>query len=191
MADESKTNDQGIETPKETPNTPTIDDLQKQIKDLQTQLERSKQAYNTASTDAADWKRKFRDTQDEATRKEADRNEEMENLKKKVAEFERASVVATNKAAFIAMGYSEELAGKKAEALADNDIVGAMQVEKDFIAWHDKELKSASLRNMTTPASGFQNEATITKEKFKNMSIRERTQLRAEHPEIYDEMTKY
>lgn len=188
MADELNTNAQGTEP--ETELAPTIEDLTKQIKNLQTQLERSKQAYNTASTDAANWKKQFRETQDEATRKEADRNEEMESLKKKVAEFERQTVIATNKASYIAMGYTEELAAKKAEALANNDIAGAMQVEKDFIAYHDKELKSASLRSMTTPASGFQTETTITKEKFRNMSLRERTQLRAEHPEIYDEMVK-
>lgn len=188
MADELTKDAQGVE-PKPEP-APSIDDLQKQIKDLQNQLDRSKQAYNTASSDAADWKRKFRDTQDEATRKEADRNEEMETLKRKVAEFEKQTVIATNKAAYIAMGYTEDLAAKKAEALADNDIETVMRVERDFIAYHDKELKSASLRSMTTPASGFQTEATITKEKFRNMTLRERTQLRAEHPEVYDQMVK-
>ena len=192
MADEVKTDAQATsapEAPKE--NTPSIKDLTEQIKNLQSQLEKSKQAYNTASSDAADWKRKFRDTQDEATRKEADRNEEMENLKRKVAEFEKQTVVATNKAAYIAMGYPEDLASKKAQFLADNDIENAMKVERDFIEYHDKAIKSESLRNMTTPASGFASNATITKDQFKNMSLRERTQLRAEHPDVYEEMTKH
>ena len=190
MADENKTTDApASETPKAT--EPSVKELTEQIKSLQNQLEQSKKAYNTASSDAADWKRKFRDTQDEATRKEADRNEEMENLKRKVAEFEYQTVVATHKAAYIAMGYPEELAGKKAQYLADNDIENAMKVERDFIEYHDKAIKSESLRNMTTPASGFASNATITKEQFSKMSLRERTQLRAEHPDVYEAMTKH
>lgn len=169
-------------------NTPSIKDLTAQIKDLQAQLEKSKQAYNTASSDAANWKKQFRETQDEATRRQAERDEELEALKAKVAEQERATVIATNKAAYIAMGYPEDLAAKKAEFLANGDTASAMNVERDFLNWHDKEMKSASLRNMTTPASGFATDSTVTKEKFRNMSIRERTQLRAEHPEVYDQM---
>lgn len=190
MADEVKNTDAPQnEDPKE--NTPTVAELNEKIKALQSQLEKSKQAYNTASSDAADWKRKFRDTQDEATRKEADRNEEMETLKKKVAEFEHQTAVATHKAAYIAMGYPEELAAKKAEYLADNDVEGAMKIERDFIEYHDKAIKSESLRNMTTPASGFKTNAALTKEQFQKMSLRERTQLRAEHPDVYEEMTKH
>lgn len=187
---ELKTPETAPQTEKPAENTPSIKELNEQIKNLTAQLEKSKQAYNSASSDAADWKKKYRDTQDEATRKEADRNEEMETLKRKVAEFERQTVVATNKAAYIAMGYPEELATKKAEYLADNDVDSAMKVERDFLDYHDKAIKSESLRNMVTPASGFQNDATITKEKFKNMSLRERTQLRAEHPDVYAEMVK-
>ena len=170
--------------------TPTVEELSAQIKALTSQLEKQKQAFNNASSDAAEWKKKFRDTQDEATRKEAERNETMESLQKQVAEFKRQTSIANQKAAFVAMGYPEELAAKKAGFMVDGDVENAMKVEKEFIELHDKELKSASVRNMTTPASGFQTESTVTRESFKNMSIRERTKLRDEHPEVYEEMVK-
>lgn len=188
--EENKVNE-AVENKAEDTKTPSIDELMTQVKSLQTQLEKQKEAYNAASSDAANWKRQFRDTQDEATRKEAEKNEAFEALKKKVAEQERQITLSAHKSAFVAMGYPDDLATKKATFLADGDIENAMQVEKDFIAFHDKAISAASVRAMQQPASGFQSDSTITKEKFANMSLRERTELRQKHPEVYAEMTKH
>lgn len=184
-------NTNGNSTEPETKTEPSVEELNAEIKSLKAQLEKQKQAFNNASSDAADWKKKFRDTQDEATRKEADRNEEVENLKKKVAEFERQTSIANQKAALVAMGYPEELAAKKAGYLADNDIQNATLVEKEFLENLQKEMKAASVRGMTTPASGFQTGNTVTKETFAKMSLRERTELKQKHPEVYEAMTKH
>lgn len=186
MAEEVKTNEtNGTEEKKE---DLTVKELEKKLAEISDQLNKTKQAFNNASSDAASWKQKFRDTQDEATRKEAEREEELAALRQKVADNEKRMTIATHKAAFLAMGYPDELAEKKASFLADNDVASAIGVEKEFLTFHDKEAKAASVRQTTAPASGFQTSGSITKEAFSRMSIRERSELRAKDPNLYEEL---
>ena len=62
------------EAPKTEP-TPSVEDLAKQIKELQTQLAKQKKATDSASSDAASWKDKYRSTLTEAQQAEAARAE--------------------------------------------------------------------------------------------------------------------
>lgn len=178
------------DTVTEEPKTPTVEELTKQIQDLTSQLEKSKKALNTASSEAADWKKQFRATQDEATRLQAERDEEFKTLQSKLADYERQTAVANYKSGMIAMGYPEDLATKRATLMAEGKNTEAMAVEKEFIEYFGKQLKAESIRNTPAPLSGSQVTPTVTKETFANMSIRERTELRNKSPELYAELTK-
>ncbi len=182
----NETNEQANDTP----NTPSVEELTKQIADLTSQLERSKKALNTASSEAADWKKQFRATQDEATRIQAERDEEFKTLQDKLATYERQTTVATHKANMIAMGYPEELAVKRADLLADGKITEAMGVEKEFIEFYAKQLKAEGMRNTPSPVSGSAVTQPVTKDAFSKMSIRERVELKTKSPELYAEFTK-
>lgn len=189
MADENKVTETAEQTT-EGKKEPTVAELAAQLKDVQDQLEKSKKAYNTASSDAAEWKKKFRETQDEATRAEQDQKERMESLERKVAEYEKQTALAQLTSGYIAMGYPEELAKKRAGYKVEGDMASELAVEKEFLDFYSKQLKAANVRQTPTPASGFQTGPAVTKETFKNMTIPERTKLRAEHPDLYAELTK-
>lgn len=191
MADENKNvNAEAQEAEEKKEQTPSNDELLTRIKELETLLDQSKQAYNNASSDAASWKKKFRETQDDATRAEAERNEELESLRKQIEEANKRETVSRTTADLIAMGYPKDLAEKRAAYLADGDHVNAMAVEKQFLEYHDKEMKAAAVRNTPAPASGFPANSPVTREQFQMMSLRDRTQLKNEHPELYAEFTK-
>lgn len=192
MAEENK----GVtpETPEAKPEEnkqPSVEELMARNAELENLLNQSKQAYNNASSDAATWKKKFRETQDDATRAEAERTEEVENLKKQVADFQRQISISSNVTSLLAMGYPQSLAEKRAEYIADGDIANAMAVEKEFLDYHDRELKAAAVRNTPAPASGFPASSAVTKEQFANMTLRERTEFRQKNPEQYSEFTKH
>ena len=170
--------------------TPTVEELSEQLKSAQETIEKLKQANSKASSDASDWKKKFRETQDENTRTQAEREEEMNSMREKLANYEKQSLKANYKSSYLSMGYDEALAEKKALLMAEGKYDEAIAVEKEFLVAHDKSLKADAVRNTPAPDGGTRTDATTTLEKFKSMSIAERMQFFNDHPEQYAEFTK-
>lgn len=168
----------------------TVEALQKKIAELEGLLDKQKKATSAASSDAANWKKQVRDAQDEATRKEAEREEQWAAMEKSLAEYKKREAKAESKSAMLAMGYPEELAEKRAEFLSNDDAKSAMGVEREFIEWYGKQLKADQQRSMGNPASGSKNDSAVTREQFSKMSLAERAKLKAEHPNVYAEFTK-
>lgn len=134
-------------------------------------------------------KDEIRSKMDASEREKLEREEELEKLRQTVADYEKANKTASLKASYLALGYNEELATKRATFMADGDVLGATAVEKEFLAWHDKELKAERVRSTPAPASsGFPNDNRVTLDEFKKMDIPQMKALKAEHPEIYEEL---
>lgn len=115
--------------PAEAPATPTVEDLSKQLGELKKQndalvaaMEKQKKAIDNASADAADWKRKYRSTLDDAARAEAERKEADEAKDKRIAELERKDIISTYSNRALSLGYDAELAKATAEAMANHDM---------------------------------------------------------------------
>ena len=191
MAEETKVTATEETKTEEQAKTPTVEELAKQLKEAQSEIDKMKKAYNTASSDAAEWKKKFRETQDEATRAEAERKEREEAMQAKLAEYERQTALSTLTSGYIAMGYPEELAKKRAGFKVDGNIAEELAVEKEFLDYYQKQLKAATVRQTPAPASGFAPVGAVTKEQFKNLSITERTKLKNEQPALYEELTRH
>lgn len=102
--------------------TPSIDDLAKQIKELQTQLAKQKKATDNASSDAADWKKKYNSTLSEAQRAEAERIENEKRLREENEALKRDKVVAAYSNRALSLGYDADLASATAEAMANGDM---------------------------------------------------------------------
>lgn len=148
-----------IETPEEqtdneTPDTPSLADLQAQIAKLQSDNEKLRNANTKASADASAFKKKWQATQTEAERAEEERAEELARLREQNAALLRDGAIQTYKASYTAMGYSEELALKKAEFMADGKIADAIAVERDFLTAHDRELGASAVKSMGKPPLG-------------------------------------
>lgn len=102
--------------------TPSIEELTASVKALQAQLEKAKKATDNASSDAASWKAKFRATQSEAERVEAERAEEVRRMREENEALKRDKTIGAYSNRLLALGYDTTLASATAEAMANGDM---------------------------------------------------------------------
>ena len=104
-----------------------------------------KAALSKANSDAAEWKRQFREKQTEAERAEAERKEHEAAVEDELRTLRRDKSVSGYVAQYLALGYTQELALKAAEATADNDAATIMSCQQEYIEAKTKELEAAAL----------------------------------------------
>jgi hypothetical protein len=113
-----------------------------------------KNALSKANSDAAEWKRQFREKQTEAERAEAERKEHEAAVEDELRTLRRDKMVSGYIAQYLALGYTQELALKAAEATADNDAATIMSCQQEYIAEKTKELEAAALNKQPTITAG-------------------------------------
>ena len=113
-----------------------------------------KEALSKANSDAASWKRQFREKQTEAERAEAERKEHEAAVEDELRTLRRDKTVSGYVAQYLALGYTQELALKAAEATADNDAATIMSCQQEYLAEKTKELEAAALNKQPTITSG-------------------------------------
>lgn len=134
MAD--STNIDTTNTTQEVPNTeptPSVEDLAKQIKELQTQLAKQKKATDSASSDAASWKDKYRSTLTEAQQAEAARAEAEKALREENEALKRDKIIGAYSNKALSLGYDADLAAQTAEAMANGDMDTVFATMGQFI----------------------------------------------------------
>lgn len=122
-------------------------------KDTSDEVNKLKTALSKANSDAAEWKRQFREKQTEAERVEAERKEREAAVEEELRNLRRDKTVSGYVANCLALGYDKDLALKAAEAMADNDAAAIMECQQTFLENKKKELEAAALNkqpNLTT-----------------------------------------
>ncbi|RKI36309.1 hypothetical protein D7V86_24510 [bacterium D16-51] len=124
--------DTGSEEPENEESSEEDASLAEQLAELRVQNAKMKKAMDKAASDAAKYKKQLREKQSveeialqEKAEKEAEREEAFQKLLKEntVTKFEKN---------FLALGYSEELAAKAANAQYDNDTEELFKIQQDF-----------------------------------------------------------
>lgn len=146
---------------------PNISDLQARIAQLESDNEKLRGANTRASADASKYKKELQARMSESEKETAEREEATRKLQERLAELERQNTVSTYVGAYVSMGYSAELAQKRAELMADGKIAEALEVEKEFLVIHDKELGATAVKSMSKPPMGTTK--TLTKEEIMKM----------------------
>ena len=113
-----------------------------------------KAALSKANSDAAEWKRQFREKQTEQERAEAERKEREAAVEEELRSLRRDKTVSGYLAQYLALGYGKELALKAAEATADNDAAEIMSCQQEFLEVKTKELEAAALNKQPTLTKG-------------------------------------
>lgn len=119
-----------IETPK--------DDSSEEVAKLRT-------ALSNANSQAADYKRQLREKQSEQERAEAERIEREKAVEEELRNLRRDKSVSGYLAQCISLGYSNELASRAAEAMADNDAATILACQQEFLEAKQKELEAIAL----------------------------------------------
>ena len=104
-----------------------------------------KTALSKANSDAAEWKRQFREKQTEAERAEAERKEHEAAVEEELRTLRRDKTVAGYVNSCLALGYEKELAQRAAEAMADNDAATIMACQQEFLDAKRKEMEATAL----------------------------------------------
>ena len=113
-----------------------------------------KAALSKANSDAAEWKRQYRQGLDEAKRAEEERKEREQAVEDELRTLRRDKTVSGFVAQYLALGYDKDLALRAAEATADNDAATLMSCQQDFLAAKTKELEAAALNKQPTLTPG-------------------------------------
>lgn len=113
-----------------------------------------KEALSKANTEAASWKRQFREKQTEQERAEAERAEREKAVEEELRGLRREKSVSGFVAQYLALGYNKELAIKAAEATADNDAAAILACQHEFIEAKTKEIEAAALNKQPSLSVG-------------------------------------
>ena len=148
------------------------------------EVERYKKAASKANSEAAEWKRKHTALLTEEEQKKQAAEEELNNLRAEVETMRKEKLMAGHKAQFLALGYEASLADDTAKALVEGNIDKVFANQKKFLESHDKTLKADLLKDTPTPPAGEGGE-TMTLEKLKAMTSKERYEYSVSHPEEY------
>ena len=113
-----------------------------------------KNALSNANSQAAEWKRQFREKQTEQERAEAERAEREKAVENELRELRRDKTVSGYVTQCLALGYDKDLALRAAEAMADNDAATIFACQQDFLAMKQKELEATALNKQPKLTSG-------------------------------------
>lgn len=151
MADEVKKEEVKVDA-KEAPKTPTVEDLMKEIAALKAEKEslssnadKQKKATSDACADAAEWKRKYRATLDEAERTKQEQAELLESLKKENEAFKAEKRTSSYIVKLVNAGYSPEAASRMADGLPDGVPDSFFEEQKAFLEAQKQAIKTQNL----------------------------------------------
>ena len=118
------------------------------------ETDKLKAALSKANSEAAEWKRQFREKQTEQERAEAERAEREKAVEEELRGLRREKTVSGYVAQCLALGYDKELALRAAEAMADNDAATIFACQQDFLENKKKEYEAAALNKQPTITPG-------------------------------------
>lgn len=118
------------------------------------EADKLKAALSKANSEAAEWKRQFREKQTEQERAEAERAEREKAVEEELRGLRRDKTVSGYVAQCLALGYDKELALKAAEAMADNDAAAILACQQEFLEAKQKELEATALNKQPKLTTG-------------------------------------
>ena len=135
----------------------TMDEVTEALKNVQlpkdqsAEIEKLKQTISNSNSEAAEWKRKYQSTLDDATRKQQEAEEQAQKNAERLAQLEKEKVIAGYKASYLAMGYDEELAADTANALAEGNDAKLFENQKKHQEAVEKKAREEALRGSGRP----------------------------------------
>lgn len=164
----------------------TEEDVQK----LMTELAKARRERDKASTEAKEFKDKWKASLSEVeaanmekAEREAAREEEFKALKREV-EVNRLEKT------YLAMGWTADEASRMATAEADGDFDGKLKVLAEAQERQKKDLEKSILASYGNVNVGASSSVSVTAEQFAAMGIAERTKLYQENKAEYDRLVE-
>lgn len=131
-----------------------LEEYEFEAPDNSTEVKNLKESLSRANSQAAEWKRQFREKQTETERAEAERAEREKETAEKLAAYERKFLVSDYTAQCLALGYSKDLAERAANAMADGNAAEIFNCQQIFLETKQKEIEANALNRQPTLTVG-------------------------------------
>lgn len=175
-----------VETPVETKEEKS----EPSIQDLMTEIARLKRQADKASSEAADYKKKWKSSMSESEKasmekaeKEAAREEEFQQLK-------RENAINKLEKQYMLLGFTADEASRMAVAEADNDQDAKIKIMSEVDDRKKRAYEAEFLASRPDVSIGGGSGKSITKEQFDAMNPVELTALKRENPAEYERLMK-
>ena len=148
----------------------------------------SKELYDKAASDTANYKKQLRANMSEAEQKAA---ADAEELAKIVAErdlLKQEKAIAENAKGLVAIGYDETLANEVATALFNGDAATVIKAQAKFVDAQKKSVLADAVKETPVPPAAGEGGITMTKENLRKMSPSERLEFSQKNPEEYKKL---
>lgn len=167
-------------------NTPTLASLQEQIQALMVTNAKQKKALDKASSEAADYKRKYNATLSEQEQASMEKAEKEAEREQKFNELVRENTINKLEKTYLAMNYTADEAARMATAEADGDMDAKLKIMQEVDTRKANALKAEWQKSIPQASVGVAAEnANVTSEQFAKMGYSERKDLKDKYPETY------
>lgn len=180
-----ETNTDNVE--KETNTNDDLETLKAQLIKAQQDNAKLKKSLDKASSEANDYKKRWKSTQTQAEQEAMEKEEEDKRIREELANLKRENDINKQAKSYLALGYSEDDAIKCSQALLDGNTDELFRIQKKFLEEQRLTIKSEKQKAMSNPPSGNGNNE-VTKEQFKKMNWKQRQELYNKDKDTYNKL---
>ncbi len=148
----------------------------------------SKELYDKAASDTANYKKQLRANMSEAEQKAAADAEKYAEIVAERDQLKQEKAIAENAKGLVAIGYDENLANEVATALYNGDAETVIKAQAKFVDAQRKAVLAEAVKETPVPPAGDDGGNVVTKEKFRAMSPAERYEFSQKNPEQYKQL---
>lgn len=152
------------------------------------EYEKLKKRADEASSEASDFKKKYRATLTDKEQLEVAQKEADSELQKKYEELLTKTKISEYKANYMAVGYDEKLANETANAMVNGDMETVFKNQGLFANNIEKSVKDKLLKETPAPRGGDSNGKELSVKDFRSMGVKELTELKANDPETFEKL---
>lgn len=182
-----ETNTEGATDNTSTNSNEDLETLKAQFLKLQQDNAKLKKTLDKASSEANEYKKKWKSTQTQAEQEAMEKEEEDKRVREELASLKRENEINKQAKSYLALGYSEEDAIKCSEALLDGNTDELFKIQKKFLEEQALAVKSNKQKSMSNPPSGNGNNE-VTKEQFQKMNWKQRQELYNKDKDTYNKL---
>ena len=148
----------------------------------------SKELYDKAASETANYKKQLRANMSEAEQKAAADAEKYAEIVAERDKLKAEKMIAENAKGLVAIGYDDALATEVATALYNGDSETVIKAQAKFVDAQKKAAIAEKVKGTPAPPAGGGGDNVITKEKLRAMSPGERYEFSQKNPEEYKKL---
>ena len=128
-------------------------------KDQSEEISHLKEVISNKNSEAAEWRKKYESTLDEAQKKELAAKEQAKKDAEELAQLKKEKAIAGYKADYLALGYEESLAQDTANALFEGNDAKLFENQKKHMEMVEKKAREDALRGSGRPGGSGSGES--------------------------------